>query len=104
MDTHADTGTAPTLDALEWQAVSVALKDAATCGCGDVARPGAITRALRSVLGVRPPQPLADPRLEAVRRFVCVTRRRGGAERDAAALASHGYNRRQIAALALLSR
>jgi hypothetical protein len=102
MSTLADT--VPTLNALEWQAVSVALKDAATCGCGGIDKPTVITRVLRTVFQGKPVQPLADPKLEAVRRFVCEAKLRGHrAGVSASALAAHGYNGRQIAALALLS-
>lgn len=95
---------APTLNDLEWQAVSVALKDATTCGCGDAAEPGAITRVIRAIFGIKPAQPLADPKLEAVRRFVCLAKIQGRVDAQRTALSAHGYNSRQIAAIALLSR
>jgi hypothetical protein len=102
MNTQANT--VPTLNHLEWQAVSVALNDAATCGCGGIAKPTVVTRVLRTVFHAKAVQPLADPKLEAVRRFVCETKQRGqSGGMNMSALAEHGYNARQIAALALLS-
>lgn len=98
------TAATPTLNDLEWQAVSVALKDATTCGCGDVTEPKAITRVLRAIFGIKPAQPLADPKLEAVRRFVCLAKMQGGAKAQPTTLSEHGYNSRQIAAMALLSQ
>ena len=57
----------PILTAHEPAAVSVALQDAGRSGLRGIGR---------FVFGTRRPTPLADPRLEAVRRFVCDTRRR----------------------------
>lgn len=98
----------PKLTRNEWAAVSIALQDAQRCGCaaeaGD-ARPGPIRRLATLVFGSRRPTPLADPRLEAVRRFVCASyRRRGGADDLARPLAAHGFSAAQIDALQLLSR
>lgn len=98
------TTAAPKLNDLEWQAVSVALSDATTCGCGDVVEPKAITRILRSIFGIKPAQPLADPKLEAVRRFVCMAKLHGVVDAQRAILSKYGYNGRQIAAMVLLSR
>lgn len=94
----------PRLNPLEWQAVSVALNDAAQCGCGSTKRPGRWARFLAWATGIEARRPLADPRLESLRAFVCAVRRRRR-EADALApdLAAHGFNDRQIAALALLA-
>lgn len=98
----------PVLSGSEWAAVSVALRDAQRCGCAAEAantRPGALRRAVRFVFGSRRPTPLADPRLEAIRRFVCASnRRRGPVDGLAALLAEHGFSTAQINALHLLSR
>jgi hypothetical protein len=98
----------PILTPAEWAAVSVALQDAGRCGCAaapaDSGRRG--LRGLgRLVFGSRRPTPFADPRLEAVRQFVCSSRRRRQPVAELAApLAEHGFTRAQIDALALLSR
>jgi hypothetical protein len=102
---QADT---PNLSTLEWSAVSIALQDAASCGCAaatpDHAPKRLHTRALELVFGTRRPNRLADPRLEAIRQFVCTTRRqRKPAESLAPALSQHGFNQAQIDAIALLS-
>jgi hypothetical protein len=65
------------LTRVEWQAVTVALRDAER-GHGAKSRPGAAGRLWRWLTGAEPPRPLADPRLEAVRRFVWAARRQGG--------------------------
>lgn len=95
----------PRLSRIEWQAVSIGLKDAAKCGCGGLPRPGSLgSRLSRMLTGIETPKPLADPRLEAVRNFVCATQRhRHRAEEYAPALLEQGFNRAQIEALALLS-
>src|ERR1700712_4187729 len=96
--------TVPSLNDLEWQAVSAALNGASTCGCSGIVKPTVVGKVLRTIFHVKPAEPLADPKLEAVRRLVCETRQRTGhADVHEAALAAHGYNNSQIAALALLS-
>ena len=94
----------PELTENEWRAVSVALNDAA--GHGYVAPDGSgpFSRLLAWFTGIEARRPLADPRLEALRAFVCTTRaRRAAAVEFVPALAKHGYNDRQIAAIALLA-
>jgi hypothetical protein len=94
----------PKLSPLEWQAVSLALKDAETCGCGRTDEPGLLGRLVQRIFPPVPVLPLANPRLEAVRRFVCETeRQRRPAVEFAPALKGQGFNDRQIRALALLS-
>jgi hypothetical protein len=103
MSTQANT--VATLNRLEWQAVSIALNDAATCGCGSITKRASVTKFLQSIFQVKPITALADPKLEAVRRFVCETKQRGpSVSMHEAALAAHGYNGRQIAMLALVSK
>jgi len=99
---------APKLGRIEWHAVSIGLQDVAKCGCGDIPKPGSLRSGLtslsRMMTGIEPPRPLADPRLEAVRKFVCVTQRlRRRADKYAPALEEQGFNRAQIETLALLA-
>ena len=94
----------PTLSQLEWQAVSGALAHASECGCGNPDNPRLASRLLRALTGSEGPRPLADPRLEAVRTFVCETNRhRRIAKHHVPALLDDGFNDRQVDALALLS-
>jgi hypothetical protein len=96
---------APVLDDLEWKVVSLALREA---GPAPVREPGAIGRKVRAlwsaITGWEPQRPLADPRLETLRRFVCTQRGR----RDAAVLATRllamGFTQNQLAAVTLLAR
>lgn len=102
------TANEPQLSNLEWSAVSIALNDAAKCGCSATSGgKGASfsSRFAEKVFGPsRLPNALADPKLEAIRRFVCATsRRRAPAVEFVAPLAAHGFNQAQIDALALLS-
>lgn len=98
----------PTLSRSEWSAVSIALQDAQRCGCAAEAgskEAGLLSRAATFAFGRRRPTPLADTRLEAVRRFVCASnRRRRPADDLAAPLAAHGFSPAQIDALGLLAR
>jgi hypothetical protein len=94
----------PALNRTEWQAVAIAMNDADVYSCGADAQPGALARLFRAVTGTPVPQPLADPRLESLRRFVCATRRsRRPAEQHIPALLDHGFNQAQVQALALLA-
>ncbi|WP_333572292.1 hypothetical protein [Sphingomonas sp.] len=99
--------TTPELSKTEWAAVSVAFQDAAACGCVAVsasARPSMLGRIADTLFGSRRPTPLADPRLEAIRQFVCTTRRQRKPAADLApVLADHGFNPAQIEAIALLA-
>ncbi len=98
------TGTEPQLSQAEWRAVAIALKDAEGCDHGDRPAAGPIRKAIRWFTGTTPTNRLADPRLEAIRGFVCDTRRhRRVAERFVGALTEQGLNARQIDALALLT-
>lgn len=70
--------------------LSTAERRAALLAHGDASRPGWDGRATLAgwlgthLFGLRRVQPLADPRLEALRRFACLLRR-GDARADAAA-------------------
>ncbi len=95
----------PVLSRAEWQAVAVALNDAERLPCGGVAvAEGPVARAYRWLTGVEAPRPLADPRLEAVRRFVCAVRSGSGRLREIAPeLKGFGYTPAQIEALRLVA-
>lgn len=87
----------------EWQVVMLGFQDAATCGCDD---PAASWRSrIRELLtGRKRPNPLGNDRLEALRKFACTTsRERRLAEESVPALLKHGFNRRQVSAVASLS-
>ncbi|MBU3078932.1 hypothetical protein [Sphingomonas quercus] len=93
----------PALSQTEWKAVTVAINDAANCGCAS-GEPGRLGRIFAALTGIERPKPLADPRLEALRLFVCDTRRsRKPAESLVPALIDQGYNPAQVRAIALLA-
>jgi hypothetical protein len=89
--------------------VSLALRNAERCGCAPKKRRARFVvpplAFFRAVTGVVPQeQPLADPRLDTLRRFVCKTRRwRRMAEDLSPELAAQGFNANQIKALGLLA-
>ena len=98
----------PELSRAEWLAVAVALNDAAANDCAIPARGRSLRTRLAKlgsfITGSYPSPPLADPKLEAVRRYVCMTRTRAsGAEESQQALFEHGFTPAQAQALALLS-
>jgi hypothetical protein len=97
----------PTLSKMEWSEVAQALESAAACGCRadeTAHRQGVLARVGTALLRDRRTGPLADPKLEAIRRFACDTyRRRAPADEHVAGLAAHGLNPAQIEAIALLS-
>ncbi|WP_294332836.1 hypothetical protein [uncultured Sphingomonas sp.] len=103
MDRH----TAPQLSQIEWAAISVAFQDAADCGCSALSgtrSPSLLGRIADTLFGLRRPTPLANPRLEAIRQFVCITRRQRTPAADLVPmLADHGFNPAQIEAIALLA-
>lgn len=98
-----DLEAAPVLSELEWKVVSLAIRDAGD-GCPRSAS-GRFGRIWSALTGLEPRRPLADPRLETLRRFVCTARRRRD---EATALAGRlldmGFSQRQIAAVTLLAR
>lgn len=65
----------PELTYVEWQAVSIALSDAGRHGCASEERTARFGKLLRKVFGRERARALADPRLEAIRSFVCEARR-----------------------------
>jgi hypothetical protein len=95
----------PILTQIEWQAVAVALNDATRRPCGRVKRTeGPLARGLRWLTGVEAPRPLADPRLDAIRRFVCAARGGSARLRDfVPELKGFGYSTAQIEALRLVA-
>lgn len=68
----------PALSRQDWLAAHVGAHDADSIGCRAAAVPdhakSRIQRWMTRLLGDNAPMPLADPRLEAVRRFACATR------------------------------
>jgi hypothetical protein len=96
----------PRLSTAEWQAVTVALRDAERFGCvpEQGVKEGGLSRLFRALTGIEKPRPLADPRLDAVRRFVCASRRNVVRAREIAAeLIAMGYSRDQIEALRIVA-
>lgn len=89
----------------DWMAAHVGLHDAAQHGCRAAPREqlGLAARLLTWLWGDEPPQALANPRLDAVRRFVCATR---AGHRPGIALMSelhtHGLQPAHLAALGAL--
>lgn len=98
---------APALDRRDWEVVQIAIRDAASLGCNlDKEGHPILSRflgAFRTVIGSEPCRPLADPRLETLRRFLSASRRkRRIEERFVPDLIAYGFNRRQLDALAML--
>lgn len=96
----------PHLSPSEWQTISTGLRDVAECGCGGQASGWArgMARIARMLTGREDAAPLDDPRLEALRDFVCATeRRRRRADEFVPDLLEHGFNHRQVEALTLLT-
>jgi hypothetical protein len=96
----------PRLSTAEWQAVTVALRDVERFACAPSAErsEGRLAKLLRALIGIEAPRPLADPRLDAIRRFVCASRRNVARARDVAAeLIALGYSRDQIEALRMVT-
>lgn len=95
----------PSLSQSEWHAVSIALNDATRHTRVSDREPGVLARLYRLLTGNAPQRPLADPRLDAIRRFVWASRRRPEcAEELAPELEKQGFSHAQVEALALLSR
>jgi hypothetical protein len=101
-----DIKTQPHLTTAEWQAVSVALRDAERFSCAAPSGKSErfLSRLFRAVTGIEEPRPLADPRLDAVRRFVCASRRNVARAREIAMeLIELGYSRDQIEVLRIVA-
>lgn len=88
----------PPLSPLEWKVVSLALREAGEAGRGRLAR------LFGPAVGLRPKLPLADPRLEALRRFVCRVRDRADVSELKPRLIELGFHPSQISAVAMLAR
>jgi hypothetical protein len=96
----------PHLSSEEWQAVTVALRDAERYACvaPREAKEGKVRRLFRLLTGIERPTPLADPRLDTVRRFVCASRRNVQRAREISVeLIAHGYSYAQIEALRIVA-
>ncbi len=102
-----DTRAAPSLDPVEWRVVAIALQDADRAAWlvpeGNSLR-SRLGHLYTRLTGTTPLPPLADPRLDTLRRFVHATRRtREVAEPLVSAMIAQGFNRAQVEAIALLS-
>ena len=106
MTTHAQTRTVtetstPPLSALEWKVVSLAMREAES---GGERRRGWLSRWIEGSTGIRPRLPLADPRLEALRRFVARVRARADVSELKPLLVDLGFHPNQISAVAMIAR
>ncbi len=98
----------PNLSALEWQVVAAAFSDASGRACGSPRKPSRLALGFRHLLeavtGLKAAQPLADPRLERLRFFLCFTRDNGRPSRRIwEELLELGFSEAQVEALALLA-
>lgn len=93
----------PPLSALEWKVVTLAMREAGEAGTSDAPR-GLFARLFGSAVGMRPKLPLADPRLEALRRFVANIRDRADVSELKPRLIELGFHPAQITAVAMLAR
>ena len=75
-----------------------------TRGGEDTRRRGWFRRMIDGSAGLRPKLPLADPRLEALRRFVCRVRDRADVSELKPRLIELGFHPDQISAVALIAR
>lgn len=94
----------PPLSALEWKVVSLAMREAGEAGAGGARRRGWIGRMIDGTTGVRPRLPLADPRLETLRRFVGQISGRADASELQRSLIELGFHPNQISAVAMIAR
>ncbi len=102
---HADAkSSVPPLSALEWKVVSLAMREAGEADRGGTRRRGWFGRLVDSSAGLRPKLPLADPRLETLRRFVCRVRARADVSDLKGLLVELGFHPTQITAVAMLAR
>lgn len=102
----AGVATAPmlALSALEWQVIGLAIREAGRFGGGRIRAVTRWRRLMSFVTGNDTLRPLADPRLEALRSFVCAARNgQRAAERLAARLIEFGFTRDQVGAVRLLA-
>jgi len=97
-------GSTPPLSALEWKVVSLAMREAGEAG-DEGARRGWFGRWIDSGAGLRPKLPLADPRLETLRRFVCRVRDHGADVPELEhRMLEQGFHPGQISALVMIAR
>lgn len=90
--------------ALEWKVVTIALREAAHWGGGRVQAATRWRQVMGWFTGQESVRPLADPRLEALRSFVCAVRSgHRMAERCAARLVECGFDGDQISAVRTLA-
>lgn len=105
-DGMAGVATAPllALSALEWQVIGLAIREAGRFGGGRIRAATRWRRLWSFVTGNETLRPLADPRLEALRSFVCAVRNgRRPVERLAGRLLELGFTCDQIGAVRLLA-
>lgn len=89
------------LGALEWRVVALARREADRLGRAAIVEAGAVRRLLARLTGIRGVARLADDRLEALRRFVCLARHGDlRAAAAAAALGAFGFSTGAIHAVA----
>ena len=94
----------PSLSALEWKVVTLAMREAGEAGAGGTRRRGWFGRMIDGTTGNRPKLPLADPRLETLRRFVCKVRDRADVSELKNRLVEYGFHPKQISAVAMIAR
>lgn len=97
----------PTLTKTEWQAILIGLQDARSSRGGAALNPvslkGRLQRIVNLLRGVEPPRPLADPRLEALRRFASARVARRTGNDPAPLLREQGFDQAQVDAIAQLA-
>lgn len=94
----------PPLSALEWKVVTLAMREAGDAGCDAPRRRGWFGRMIDGTTGLRPKLPLADPRLETLRRFVCTVRGRADVSELGNRLIEFGFHPNQVKAVAMIAR
>ncbi|SNS38305.1 hypothetical protein SAMN06295912_105152 [Sphingomonas laterariae] len=102
----AGAATAPllALSALEWQVIGLAIREASRIGGGRIFAASRWRRLASLLTGSEALRPLADPRLETLRSFVCAVRNGHKlAERLATKLLDQGYSSDQVSAVRLLA-
>lgn len=92
------------LSALEWQVIGLAIREAGRFGGGRIYALTRWRRLAGLLTGNDMLRPLADPRLETLRSFVCAARNGHRlAERLAGKLLEFGFTRDQVGAVRLLA-
>ncbi len=92
------------LSALEWQVIGLAIREAGRFGGGRIRAATRWRRFVGFVTGNDTLRPLADPRLETLRSFVCAARNgHRAAERFAGRLLEMGFTRDQVGAVRMLA-